>query len=158
MGYDLALFEDGEIDEELVCPICKGRVANRKLINIYNNINISKVLSRLHLRYNISEFVCVGILFVRFQRTKSIHRGCPDRGQPDTGHSKFHWRSTRSNFLPRIRASPTRACKLKPFVARFSAYRACKIKPIFECFGAHQGPLSKRLSKIIQQGGLIFTH
>jgi len=24
MGYDLALFEDGEIDEELVCPICKG--------------------------------------------------------------------------------------------------------------------------------------
>ena len=24
MGYDLALFCDGEIDEELVCPICKG--------------------------------------------------------------------------------------------------------------------------------------
>ena len=24
MGYDLSLFEDDEIDEELVCPICKG--------------------------------------------------------------------------------------------------------------------------------------
>ena len=24
MGHDLALFEDEEIDEELVCPICKG--------------------------------------------------------------------------------------------------------------------------------------
>ena len=24
MGYDLCLFEDEDVDEELICPICRG--------------------------------------------------------------------------------------------------------------------------------------
>ena len=49
MGYDLCLFEDEDVDEELICPICRG-VLGFFLFKLFYYFNFRKCYLRAEMR------------------------------------------------------------------------------------------------------------